>query len=594
MQLKYILTPAILLIVMMICLPSAIENAFGQTEFSMALIPGINLISVPLDPDDEWRMSDLLAFIGPEALQVIYYDTANSQFRSYLPSYDVDAPLNALVRGGEGYILVMSALKAITFEGNAWQTGIISVSPVIPSEDEIFSHITTIVDQGIRRPGYPADQWAENYIEEQFKKYGLDYVHKEQVTHHGKDYGDEPEVNLKWVPLKTSLIVYNEIESVTIPAFSVPLAVSTDDNGLDLEIVPLESQKENPAAQGKIALYPVKFTDATSHFFLKRVAEWYYDPDNSFMGKRQPPVASLERKDTMKYAIGSGAAGYIGVITNNPDPDMYEYHMPSFGESRPIPGVYISEESGEKIRALMQQQGTTRAKLISKVSIEPFVSHNIIGTLEGKSDDWVIVSGHHDGNFYGAVEGGSSTAVVLAQAEYWAQVPEDKRPHNMLFLITSGHVCGVTGGWSFPREHQDLLNNIVLEISLQNIALEYERGDGKFVPTGKSQARFWFTSQSETLMHLVKTAIITERIDRSYIFKPDTFNPETKLPNSDGAFFYKNGVPIVNLVSSPAYLFTSADTLEKVDKGSLVPVTKAVISIINALDGISAAQLRSE
>ncbi|MBC8231391.1 hypothetical protein H8E77_17705, partial [bacterium] len=68
---------AILLIIIAVAdLPVAIENALGQTEiFSIDLVPGINLISVPLHSDEEWRMSDLLAFIGPEALQVIYYDT---------------------------------------------------------------------------------------------------------------------------------------------------------------------------------------------------------------------------------------------------------------------------------------------------------------------------------------------------------------------------------------------------------------------------------------------------------------------------------------------------------------------------------------
>lgn len=82
---------------------------------------------------------------------------------------------------------------------------------LIPPEDDIFTHITTIVEQGVRRPGYPANVWTENYIEEQFKKYGLQDVHREEVTHHGKDYGEEAEINLKWIPLETSSIVYDEL-----------------------------------------------------------------------------------------------------------------------------------------------------------------------------------------------------------------------------------------------------------------------------------------------------------------------------------------------------------------------------------------------
>ena len=40
---------------------------------------------------------------------------------------------------------------------------------LVPSEQDIFSHVATIVEQGIRRPGYPADVWIESYIKEQFK-----------------------------------------------------------------------------------------------------------------------------------------------------------------------------------------------------------------------------------------------------------------------------------------------------------------------------------------------------------------------------------------------------------------------------------------
>jgi len=464
---------------------------------------------------------------------------------------------------------------------------------LIPAEDKIFEHIATISNQGIRRPGYPADVWTEDYIEKQFRKYGLQDVHKEEVTHHGKDYSDEPEINLKWVPEKTSLTVYNEKESIDIPAFSVPFATSTDEAGLDLEIVTLESQKSNPAAKGKIALYPVEFRDGVRHFLYKRISEWYYDPHNTFLGKMQASTFSVEGQETMKYVIDSGAVGYIGVITNNADPTMYEYYIPADGSPRPIPGVYINEESDNKIRELMKQ-GPSRAKLVSKISLEPFVSHNILGTLKGKSDGWIIIGSHHDAPFQGAVEDASGIALVIAQAEYWANVPEDERPHNMLFLLDSGHLCGVTGGWSFVRKHQDLLEKVVLEIHLEHVALEYERRDDKFVPTGENQPYWWFVSQSDTLMELVKSAIETESIDRSYIFRPDAINKKTGLPTSDGAFFHRYTVPLVNLVSGPAYLLTSADTLEKVDKKSLVPITRAVIDIINGLDGVTAEQIRDE
>ncbi|KYK35958.1 MAG: hypothetical protein AYK19_01765 [Theionarchaea archaeon DG-70-1] len=464
---------------------------------------------------------------------------------------------------------------------------------LIPSEEAIFSHVATIVDQGIRRPGYPADVWVETYIEEQFRKYGLQNVRKEKVTHHGKDYGEEPEINMKWLPIRTSLTVYTESKSLQIPAFSVPYAESTDEHGINAEVIFLKSETVDKDAKGKIVLYPVEFREGVSHQFYKRRAEWYYDPDNTFVLKKQAPAFNVEGNAVMEYALESGAVGFIGVITGNPDPDVYEYYMPADGGVRPIPGVYISEENGDKIKALMEK-GPVRATLVSEVSLESFVSHNITGTLPGKSDDWIIIGTHHDAPFYGAVEDASGIALVLAQAEYWSHIPEEERPHNVLFLVDSGHICGVTGCWTFVKEHEDMLEDVVLEIHLEHIALEYTNEDGKFVPTGYRQPLWWYTSESSRLINLVKGAIISEDIKRSYIFLPEAMNRKTGLPTSDGAFFHRYNVLLVNLVSGPAYLFTPADTLDKVDRASLAPVTRAVIRIIEGLDGTTAEQIRSE
>lgn len=462
----------------------------------------------------------------------------------------------------------------------------------IPSEEAIFSHITTIVNQGIRRPGYPADVWVETYIEEQFRKYGLEDVHKEEVLYHGKDYGEEPEINRKWVPLKTSLQIYTESESINIPAFSVPYAASTSGQGIDAEVVFLESQTVIDA-EGKIVLYPVKFREGISHRFYKSRAEWGYDPDNTFLFREQAPTFNVEGNAVMDYAIESGASAFIGFITGNPDPHVYEYFMPADGGVRPIPGVYISEESGSKMKALMEK-GPVRAVLVSEVSLESFVSCNIVGSLQGKSDDWIIIGTHHDAPFYGAVEDASGIAMVLAQAEYWSKLPEEERPHNLLFLVDSGHICGATGCWTFVREHEAFLDDVVLEIHLEHIALEYENKNGKFAPTGYRQPLWWYTSESTTLLQLVKDAITIEDIKRSYIFLPGAINRKKGLPTSDGAFFHLYNVPLVNVVSGPSYLFTPADTVDKVAKKSLVPVTRVVIHIINGLDGVTAEQIRSE
>jgi hypothetical protein len=48
----------------------------------------------------------------------------------------------------------------------------------IPAEPQIHAWIEEIFGHGIRRPGYPADRWAETWIEEQLRAAGLERLRR--------------------------------------------------------------------------------------------------------------------------------------------------------------------------------------------------------------------------------------------------------------------------------------------------------------------------------------------------------------------------------------------------------------------------------
>ena len=50
---------------------------------------------------------------------------------------------------------------------------------LVPEKEEIFGWIEQIYAQGIRRPGYPADRWAEEFCAERFRALGLEEVRLE-------------------------------------------------------------------------------------------------------------------------------------------------------------------------------------------------------------------------------------------------------------------------------------------------------------------------------------------------------------------------------------------------------------------------------
>ena len=178
---------------------------------------------------------------------------------------------------------------------------------------------------------------------------------------------------------------------------------------------------------------------------------------------------------------------------------------------------------------------------------------------------------------------------MLAQANYWAKQPEEDRPHRLLFILQGGHMSGGAGLLQYIEAHREELADVVLEVHLEHAALEFIEEDGKVVPTGEPVPRWWFTSRIPDLEAAVFDALTTEQVNRSMLLAPDAFGTQ---PPTDGAFYFSEGVPIVQFLEAPFYLFDEMDTLDKIDREHLVPITRAVIRIVDSTRGVSAAQMR--
>ena len=73
------------------------------------------------------------------------------------------------------------------------------------------------------------------------------------------------------------------------------------------------------------------------------------------------------------------------------------------------------------------------------------------------------------------------------------------------------------------------------------------------------------------------------------ILPPTALGP---APTTDGAAFYRAGVPLVNFLTAPFYLFDAQDTLDKIHRPSLVPVTRATVRIIESTAAQTARAMR--
>lgn len=320
----------------------------------------------------------------------------------------------------------------------------------------------------------------------------------------------------------------------------------------------------------------------------ERAATRCYDPDGELQGLTQIVPFTPRFQEVMEPAIHAGAAGFVGLLTGMPW-ETADYYVPYDGAARAIPGVWVSPANSKRVLDLMKA-GPVRARLTVDALRETVTCHNVVGSLPGASDEWIMIGSHHDGPWSSAVEDGSGIALVLAQAKYWSQVPQSQRPHNLLFVVQAGHMVGGAGCRAFIQAHKEFLRQVVAEIHLEHAARECRCVKGSLIPTDAPEVRWWFTSLNAELEDIVEAALKSEDLRRSLMLPPETFGA---IPTTDGGFYHLENVPIVQYLTAPMYLFDSQDTLDKIHRPSLQAVTRATVRIVEGLATHTASSLRN-
>lgn len=443
---------------------------------------------------------------------------------------------------------------------------------LVPAEQQIYGWIEEVFSQGIRRPGYAADEWTTRACLERFEALGLENVRLEPV--------ELP----KWEPKGWSLSVRSDSgATIDVACFPLPHCAST--GGVEAALARLDAADAD-AVRSKIALYDVSFMRSALRN-MHGLATWAYDPADTFAESTQVLPFGREVHGAMDAPAAAGAVGFVGVLADYPI-DGCEYYVPYDAVERPIPGVWVSRSAGAKISELLAS-GPCIARIEIDALRETITTHNVVGELEGADNEIVIIGSHHDGPWSSAVEDGSGIALVMAQARYWSSVPKKERPHRLVFLLNSGHMAGGAGCLSFCASHPDELERTVLEVHLEHAAKEFAQYADSIAPTGLAETRWWFTTRIGALEESVRSAIEAEDLDRSLILPPTVFGPR---PTTDGGEFHLQGVPIVNYLTAPFYLFDAQDTMDKIHRPSLVPVTRAAIRIVESTAGVAAAEMR--
>ena len=486
--------------------------------------------------------------------------------------------------GSDGVASTTGAAKGSTTTGPAKSAADGPENPAdLPSQDQIHGWIQEVFDQGIRRPGYEADIWAEDWAEEQFTAAGLQEVRREPIT------------VMRWEPTSWSLTATPQGgEPKELDGFPVPFSPPIGPTDLALAAFDPGTATGAPASGAWAALVDMALISipadllATSGSAPADSDGRIVDPDGTLAGHGHLVPFSSKFGEEIDLAAEAGASAFLGSLDGYPG-DSNRYYVPYDGEEGPVPGMWLRGSDGAWLREQLAA-GPVTVSIEVRSELVEHESSNIVGELPGADDQTVMIGSHHDGPWSSAVEDASGISLVLAQANYWAKQPEEDRPHRLLFILQGGHMSGGAGLHQYIEAHRDELADVVVEIHLEHAALEFTEEDGEVVPTGEPVPRWWFTSRIPDLESAVFDALTAEEVNRSMLLAPDAFGTQ---PPTDGAFYHSEGVPIVQFLEAPFYLFDEMDTMDKIDREHLVPITRAVIRIIDSTRGVSASAMRA-
>lgn len=343
---------------------------------------------------------------------------------------------------------------------------------------------------------------------------------------------------------------------------------------------------------GKIVLCEVNFLDAT----IRETLNWrddieLYDPCNMIN-------TTIKKKDIFSpndwpanyfRAVAHGAAGFVGILNDfmdcNYHHEDYAVIMEMEDDFRfPIPGLWISKDDGEAIKALAGQGSSVAGRMTVRTTYEMAKANNVVGVLPGKTDEIILVHSHHDAVCEGAVQDASGMSEVFAIAEYFARLPLEQREKTMMFAGLDSHYTDYEGHVAFMNERKQKKQNIILDIALEHIAKEMDLGENnRLIVNDQQEVRLLYAAKQLDIFPQLREMLSRNGLDKTIIIPADHFDPSGYKPGavcSDATVSWENGIPIISIIAAPMYLYHNSDNFEKVHIESLRPIGIAFSELI--------------
>jgi hypothetical protein len=401
---------------------------------------------------------------------------------------------------------------------------------------------------GMRATGAPVHEQYVDQLVSRLKQVGVKHVHTEKVPID------------RWSATRWSLEVTGPSGAGPIGTASyIPYSGGTPPGGVEgpLALVPVGQTPAPGSLAGKVAVLRVPAT-STPHSTMELIAYGTYDPQHLFdpAGQYSRPWTGITGLISLLDALpASGAVGAVAVI-DLPAAGAHGSYYPYDGVIRTTPGVFVDEPTGRHLEGLATSDASVRLTLDS--ATERTVSRNVVGVIEGRSPQTVILNSHTDGP--NAVEDNGPNTIV-AMCQYLARLPKASLPRTLVVSLTTGHFHGGIGQTTFVAEHRDsTLRQAVCGVTLEHLgALEWDnQPDGTMALTGRHELGVMFVPENRALVDASLAALRRAGAGPALVLRP--YVPAPGSPNGygwpgEGTQLWTDGhLPTVNYITGPTYL----------------------------------------
>ena len=204
-------------------------------------------------------------------------------------------------------------------------------------------------------------------------------------------------------------------------------------------------------------------------------------------------------------------------------------------------------------------------------------------TLEGTSDEDIVVIAHHDGYFEGATDNASGMATLLALVEYYAKQPAASRTRTLRFAATPAHHAGDPAARWMHEQRATVFAKTALILNIEHTSTMEVYLHGPYLRRSNMVgAKRWAVYGSHALEQLLVHSF--EAFGVTTYAEPDA--------NAGGAMAaIRNDAPSFMFNDASTYYHTSADTSAVVPMPGLEAAARTFASIIDQANRLSRQEL---